>query len=124
MKRILFITRSGLCQNLFREVLSLVPGRTEMMAAETLSQIEAFRPEEKKFSLVVIDQNCLDGEGIPDSSGTVIGHPAVSSAKKILIHSYDRKPDPRLTSKITFEAVGIKPFLPEELASLIEKNLS
>lgn len=124
MKRILFISRSGLCQNLFREVLSLVSVKTEVVALEAFSKAEALRPDEKRFSLVVIDQNCIEGEETAASSETVIGHPSVSPAKKILIHAHDRKPDPRLTSRIAFEAVGIKPFLPEELAALIEKNLS
>lgn len=95
-----------------------------MVALEGLAQVERLPEGEKKFALVVIDQNCLDGDNAADRVDILTRQRAVIASRKILIYSHDRKPDSRLTAKISFETIAAKPFLPEELASLIEKNLS
>jgi len=123
MKRLLFISRSGLCHNLLQEVLLLVPVKTELVPLEGFSQVEQLPESEKKFALVLVDQNCLEGDPEWKGDGIPMKHPSVKTAQTILIYPHNRKPDPRLTEKISFEAMGQKPFLPEELASLISKGL-
>ena len=122
MKKILFISRSKLSHNLFRAVLPLVPVKLEAVCVEMLEEAGKISKRGRAYALILADGNAFTETQVPAAMATIDKHPLLKGARRVLINSKDGF-NPRVLKEVGF-IFYTKPFLPEELAGLIEKGVA
>lgn len=122
MKRVLFVTKSKLSQNLLEIIIKSIPKKLEYHVVSNLDDLQiAFFP--KPIQLVIIDSNVLSENGFQEAEWDLFKTSKLKASKKILIHARDTKFDlDKLKSVGVLQSLS-KPFLPEELVEIINKQL-
>lgn len=120
-KRIAFISRSHLSQNLLGLVVATLPQKVEYQAFDDLSQTQGKNPG-KNFTLVVIDFNAVNDIPKMDIQA-FLSQRSFRSAKKILLHIRDTALSPLEWTNLGFDGFLTKPFLPQEFLTLVTKKM-
>lgn len=124
-KRIAFLSRSHLSQNLLRLVLATLSQKTEyhafgdLLDAHNKSHGKGASP--KPFTLMVIDLNAV--HDIPKMNvQNLLSQRLFRDAKKILVHMRDADIAPQEWMSFGFDGFLTKPFLPQEFLALVTKK--
>lgn len=119
-KRIAFISRSHLSQNLLGLVVATLPQKTEYQAFDDLSEAQG-KNHGKNFTLVMVDLNAVNDIPKMDVQ-TFLSQRGFRNAKKILLHVRDRTLNPSEWTDLGFDFFLTKPFLPQEFLTLVTKR--
>lgn len=124
MKHLLFISQSRLSHNLLRTILPLVPVRVDLTCLENIDEINTMPRRGKPYSLILFDWNALSElKDVGGKLDELNSHPLLKRGESILIHTHGVDYKDPLLSKKGFKGFYAKPFLAEELASIIEKHM-
>lgn len=119
-KRIAFISRSHLSQNLLGLVVATLPQKIEYQAFSDLSEAQS-KNHGKTFTLVVIDFNAVND--LPKTNvQDFLSQRSFRDAKKILLHVRDAILNPSEWINLGFDGFLAKPFLPQEFLTLVTKK--
>lgn len=124
MKRVLFISKSRLCHNLLKAVVTLVSKKTEPVCVESIDEALSLPRRGAPFRLILVDWNAIAEEknGVEETA-KLNGHRLLADAARVLLHSHGADlPEGALKGQ-NFSAFHAKPFLAEELAGIIERHL-
>jgi hypothetical protein len=121
MKRIVFLSKSRLARNLLELIVPAIPKKVHYTGCPDLTVL-AKTNFAKPVQLVLIDENfCSDSE--LDVLTKTLQTSAFQSAKRLAFANKSSARNRDQWDKLRVSHVHIKPFLAEELANLIEKNL-
>lgn len=120
MKQIVFISKSRLSQNLLGLLIPLIPTKTALKSYDSLASAAA---QSKAVNLLIIDANVLPTTGATNSLD-FLQKPAWKKAAPVLIHSRHQQLDQAALKAAGISNFYVKPFLSEELVTLIKDNLS
>lgn len=121
MKRILFLSKSRLSQNLMELVIPSIPKKVVLTGSIDLNSLAgAYLP--KPFNLVMIDENILENGGI-DTLSTLFEASAFRHAKRVAICHKNSRLNREAAAAVGIAYFHTKPFLAEELAGIIERYL-
>lgn len=122
MKRVVFLSRSKLALNLMELVMPSVPKKIQFRGFGNLEEIKkTYFP--KPIQLVIVDDNILDGAAGTELHDILSNSLALKGARKIAVTSKSPRVDKAALAALGLTHSYIKPFLPEELAGIIDKNL-
>lgn len=121
MKHILFISKSQLAQNLMELIVKTIPKKVDFRVANSLDELEN-HTWRKPLQLLIFDANVMTESG--ELLTRMLTQKAFKGARRILIHAHQSQ---TVLPAHEMRALGMhqllaKPFLPEELIELIEKN--
>lgn len=117
MKRVVFVSRSKLSQNLLGLIMQSLPKKIEYTPLNTLEELEEALFS-KAIHLILIDHNTIH----PESSWAGLETKPLKTARKVFIHTRKTKL-PHDLEEVGFHQAVTKPFLTEELVELIENHL-
>jgi DNA-binding NtrC family response regulator len=120
MKQIVFISKSRLSQNLLGLLIPLIPTRTALKSYDSLAAAAA---QNKAVNLLVIDANVLPVTTSPQTFD-FLQKPVWKKTSPVLIHSRHQQVDQAALKAAGITHFYVKPFLSEELVTLIKDNLS
>ena len=124
MKRVLFISKSRLCHNLLQAVVTLVPKKAELTCAETIAEALLLPRRGAPVRLILVDWNALMEEKNGVKEAVKLGeHRLLASAVRILLHNRGAPFPEEALREQHFAGFHAKPFLPEELAGIINDHL-
>ena len=121
MKRILFLSKSRLSQNLMELITPCIPKKV-ILTGITDSAVLATMYFPKPIQLIIIDENFLD-EAFEGTLTELFSSFAFRHAKKVLVCHKNSKLNREKLSDLGIAYFHTKPFLAEELATIIEKYL-
>ncbi|MBF0104760.1 MAG: hypothetical protein HQM16_05480 [Deltaproteobacteria bacterium] len=124
MKRIIFISRSKLSQNLMEIIIKSINKKIDykpLSSLKELSKAHYSRP----VQIVIVDNNAVRGEKTSDTElfGAFESRYFVKS-KKIFLHTRKDAIDRDLLERHGFGVFLVKPFLTEELIDIITTGCS
>lgn len=119
MKRVVFISRSKLSQNLLSLVLESIPNKKiELVTVSNLIELQkTFFP--KPIHSIIIDASVLTGD--VDTSG--FNAKSLQKAQRILIHSRHHTIPGKLIDELHVDQTCTKPFTPEELTGIVQQSI-
>jgi DNA-binding NtrC family response regulator len=120
-KRIAFISRSHLSQNLLGLVVATLPQKVEYQSFDNLSAAQN-QNHGKNFTLVMIDFNAVSDSPQTDTQA-FLSQRGFRNAKKIMLHTRDSVINPQDWTPLGFNGFLTKPFLPQEFLTLVTKKL-
>ncbi|MBI4410917.1 MAG: hypothetical protein HY541_00335 [Deltaproteobacteria bacterium] len=124
MKRVLFISKSPLCHNLFQAVVTLIPKKAEAVCVESVDEALSLSRRGRPFRLILVDLNALADEKNGAKAAVRLGeHRLLEPAARILLHSRGAALPDQALKEQNFSAFYTKPFLAEELAKIIDDHL-
>lgn len=122
MKRILFVTQSRLSQNLLGIIIKSIPRKIDYLTFSSLDEINATSLK-KPVHLVIIDLNVFEGLAPTPKALAVFEGRTLKKARKLIIHDRQAAMDHRQLKTLGIDQGMSKPFLPEELVTLIMKSV-
>lgn len=119
MKRIVFLSRSRLSQNLLSLVLESIPNKKiELITVSSLNELQkTFFP--KPIHSIILDASILTGD--VDTSG--LGAKSLQKAQRILIHNRHHTIPSKLIDELRIDQTCTKPFTPEELTNIVQQSI-
>lgn len=121
MKRILFLSKSRLSQNLMELIIPCIPKKIAFTSIHDPAELApAYFP--KPIQLVMLDENFLE-ESSEETLKEQFSSFGLRHAKKILICHKNSRANRNKVSELGITHFHTKPFLAEELATIVEKYL-
>lgn len=121
MKRILFLSKSRLSQNLMELIIPCIPKKISLTGINDPDGLSsAYFP--KPVQLVMLDENFLE-ETSEETLREQFSSFGLRHAKKILVCHKNSRADRKKAAELGISHFHTKPFLAEELAAIIEKYL-
>lgn len=121
MKRILFLSKSRLSQNLMELIIPCIPKKIALTGLnDPVALATAYFP--KPFQLVMLDENFL-GETPEEALREQFASFGLRHAKKILVCHKNSRADRDKFANLGITHFHTKPFLAEELAAIVDKYL-
>lgn len=121
MKRIVFLSRSKLALNLMELLVPFVPKKAQVSGFSSLEQFEKTYFA-KPVQLIIVDENFL-GENGAASVAQAFKRSNLKGAGKIVLVGKNTAAAKEKFSSLEPAHFHTKPFLPEELAAIIDLNL-
>lgn len=119
MKRIYFVTKSKLAQNLMDIIIKSINKKIDYKTLNFLSDLKS-TPAAKPVQLLIVDHNAVENH--PETLD-LIDSKQFSKSKKIFVHSRSVKINRDRLEQLGFTHFLTKPFLPEEFIELIHSSL-
>ena len=121
-KKVIFISKSRLTQNLMELIINAVPRR---LGFESFDDLAAFKKAAllKTVHLIILDQNCLPEATAVAELDLLFSRKQFKAAKKIFIFSHGTKIDYDTFKNCGIQQFYTKPFLPEEFIEIISHHL-
>jgi DNA-binding response OmpR family regulator len=121
MKRIVFLSRSKLALNLMELIIPFVPKKAQVSGFSNVGEFEKAYFV-KPVQLLVIDENFCDKNDVATLAKT-IKKTTFKTARKIILIGKNSNSDRQRFLELDANHFHTKPFLPEELAEIIDRNL-
>lgn len=118
MKRVLFLSRSVLCQNLLALLLENYPDKIDHIYESQYDHVIK-SVAGKTIHLIIMDANSIS----ETSSPAALDSKYMGKAKRLLIHDRSKKPSDEFIMRFKINQTLAKPFTEEELADIIENTL-
>jgi len=122
MKRLLFVTKSKLSQNLLEIIVKTLPKQIDYHTLSNFSDLNT-NSLSKTIQLMIIDQNSLPSNLKNDGLWSPLQSKYLKNAKKILINNRNDTIDQDFLKSLGFSQFLTKPFLTEELIDVLQKYL-
>lgn len=122
MKNVIFISKSRLAQNLFGLLMPQVPGKISFAAFDSIDAAAKMHFA-KPIHLLALDRNALP-ESLGETDLSFAQKNNLKKANRILIHSRHDALDSNALNHLEIKQSYAKPFLAEELVTIVKNNLA
>lgn len=121
-KRVIFISKSTLSQNLLEMIIKTIPRKVDFIPYRDMAAVmRTYFP--KTVQLVIMDYNAMPKEDAEGVFQEVFSKKNLKQSKKVMIYSREAAIDHNKMKKLGVDYIYAKPFLPNEFIELVSKHL-